>query len=210
MEDRRFDTVVKAFGIGTTRRGVLGGALTGVLAAVLGAPEAEARRKHGAKKVQTAAQPRSCDVGCSGLKAQAKTACRKACRECGGDFDRVCVEFGPVGPSAFTCCPEGTLCSFETGACEEVATCPSGEPAENCSLGVTTDCGPDGTCALVVDVEGGCACVERACSFTECTTGADCESGLCVDIPGCCGDPNPFCGVPCGASGTSARRGRWG
>jgi len=53
----------------------------------------------------------------------------------------------------------------------------------------------------VVDVDGGCACVERECSFESCTTGADCASGLCVDIPGCCGDPNPFCAIPCG-SGT--------
>jgi hypothetical protein len=42
------------------------------------------------------------------------------------------------------------------------------------------------------------------CSFTACTTGADCDSGLCVDIPGCCGEPNPFCGTPCGTAGTTA------
>ena len=213
MEDHRFDTVVKAFGSGTTRRGVLGGALggalAGVLAAVLGAPETEARRKHGTKKVQTASQPRSCDVGCSGLKAQAKTACRKACRECGGNFEQVCVTFGPVGPTAFTCCPEGTLCSFETGACEEVATCPSGEPAENCSLGVTTNCGPDGACALAVDADGGCACVERMCTGIVCTTGTDCEGGLCVNIPGCCSE-TLFCAVPCGATGAASRTTQWG
>jgi hypothetical protein len=211
MDPIRFDFLTRRLSDSRTRRGVLGGALAGLLAAVLGAPEAETRHKHGTKKVQTASQPRSCDVGCSGLKAQAKTACRKACRACGGNFDRVCVAFGPVGPSAFTCCLGGTACNFETGACEQVATCPSGEPAENCALGVTTDCGPDGVCALAVNADGGCACVERECSFTECTTGADCESGLCVDIPGCCGDPNPFCGLPCGTGGgeAGARGGGW-
>jgi len=150
-----------------------------------------------------------CKVGCAGFNRQAKTACEKACKQCGGDLNRVCTTNGPFGPTSFTCCGAGTACEFETGACVEVAICPSGEPAENCAFGITSDCA-DGACAQVVNVDGGCVCVERQCSFEACTTGSDCESGLCVDIPGCCGEPTPFCGTPCGSAGDGARAGGWG
>jgi hypothetical protein len=228
MDANRFDGIARSLAESRSRRGVVKGLLGGaaaVVGAVLGRGPAEA-----------APRPRTCKVGCSGFNRQAKTACEKACKECGGNFDRVCTEEGPFGPTAFICCPEGTFCvggegfcceegtepcfgpdgaatccpagtfcDFDAGACEPLATCPTGEPAENCFAGVETSCDPDGFCALVVDVDGGCACVERQCSFTSCATGADCDSGLCVDIPGCCGEPNPFCGTPCGTGTTGVR-----
>jgi hypothetical protein len=193
MDGKRFDELARALARSRTRRGFVA-TLAGGAAAVLGRGTAWAA-------------PNSCAVGCAGLPGPQKAACKQACRQCGGDINSVCIGFGPVGPSSFICCEAGTACSFDTGTCEEVMTCPSGEPAESCSLGVTSDCA-GGVCAQVVNVDGGCACVERACSFEPCTTGSDCASGLCVDIPGCCGEPNPFCGTPCGA-GAGERAAGW-
>ena len=78
--------------------------------------------------------------------------------------------------------------TFAADACTE---------GENCAQGLEVSCGANGFCACVQNVDGGFACVDRFCSFTACTTGADCDSGLCVTAPGCCGDPDPFCGTPC-------------
>jgi hypothetical protein len=198
MDGDTFDRVTRSLARGETRRRFLrsiAGGLGGV-AALFGRSSGEAA-------------PSSCSIGCAGLPGPQKAACKQACKKCGGDFDRVCVAFGPFGPTGFACCQAGTACDFETGQCVEVATCPSGEPAENCSLGVETDCA-DGACAQVISVDGGCACVERQCSFEPCTTGADCASGLCVDIPGCCGDPTPFCGIPCGSATTNRNTNGWG
>jgi hypothetical protein len=196
MDGNRFDGMARALAEARTRRGVVAGLLGGaaaVAAAALGRGPAAAAPKGGPGD--------PCKVGCAGFNRQAKTACEKACKQCGGDLNRVCTAFGPFGPTAFACCGAGTACEFETGACVEVATCPeTGEPAENCALGITSDCA-DGACAQVVNVDGGCACVERQCSFEACATGSDCASGLCVDIPGCCGEPTPFCGIPCGGTG---------
>jgi hypothetical protein len=194
MDGQRFDELTKKLAATVSRRGLLRTLAGGVAAA------GAALTHRGAS-----AAPNACAVGCAGLPGPQKAACTQACKRCGGDFSRVCAQFGPFGPTGFTCCPEGTICDEFTGACLEVTICPTGEPAESCAAGITTDCGEGGACALVVNVDGGCACVERVCSFTACTTGADCDSGLCVDIPGCCGEPNPFCGTPCGAAGTTAR-----
>jgi hypothetical protein len=72
--------------------------------------------------------------------------------------------------------------------------CDSGE---NCAEGIVVNCGANGFCACVANVDGGFACVDRVCSFTACSKGSDCDSGLCISAPGCCGDPDPFCGTPC-------------
>jgi hypothetical protein len=98
-------------------------------------------------------------------------------------------------------------------ACVPFPTCDAGGAPEDCEVGVVADCGADDLCACVENVDGGTVCVERVCTFVECSSEADCDNGPCVSIPGCC-DPNPTCAVPCGASGAGSRsRGRasgWG
>jgi hypothetical protein len=235
MEHERFDQLTKRVAAGATRRSILrtmvGGAAA-LLGTAIGRESTEAKPKGGPGD--------PCKVGCAGFNRQAKTACEKACKECGGNFDRVCTTEGPFGPTAFTCCatgtfcvgdgvccpegaepcfddqgnatccPTGTFCNFDIGACEpiQLTTCPTGETAENCAAGVETSCDPDGFCALVDDVDNGCACIERACG-EPCTSSDDCGGAPCVEAQGCCG--GTFCAIPCGAGGDGSRTaGGWG
>src|SRR5215211_2249811 len=108
MDGERFDVLTKGLVAGMSRRGVLRG-LVGGVAALVGAAL-------GREQVAAAPQ-KTCKIGCSGFNRQAKVACEKACKECGGDFDRVCTAEGPFGPTAFVCCPEGTFCAFGLGVC---------------------------------------------------------------------------------------------
>ena len=230
MEHDRFDQLTKRFAAGATRRSILrtmAGGAAALLGTAIGRESTDARPKGGPAS--------ECKVGCSGFNRQAKVACEKACKECGGDIDRVCATEGPFGPSAFTCCatgtfcvgngiccpegtepcfddqgnvtccPAGTFCNFESGECQELTTCPSGEPAENCFAGVDSSCGPEGACGLVDDVDNGCACIERFCGEPEvpCESSADCGGGPCVEVPGCC-ESTRFCATLCGEGGGGA------
>jgi hypothetical protein len=227
MDAERFDSLTRRLVDPQSRRRLLRGIGVGTGTAALAALGRTA-----------SAAPDRCAVFCADQPGPRKASCKQACKQCRGDINRVCQDFESsvfsccpqgtfcvsgegaccpqgtdpcFGPEGFTeCCGEGTFCDFETGACPPLATCPSGEPAENCFAGVTTDCGPDGACALVVDADGGCACVERACTGIVCTTGADCDGGPCGSIPGCCPETQ-FCGLPCGTGDgeAGARGGGW-
>jgi hypothetical protein len=190
MDGDRFDAVTKLLVTGLTRRRVLRG--------LAGSAAAAALAVLGRTPAGAAPKPKTCKVGCSGLNRQAKVACEKACKACGGDFDRVCFEDGPFGPTSIVCCPEGTFCvggtglcceegtepcfgpegatccptgtfcNFDLGECQELTTCPTGEPAENCFAGVETSCNPDGFCALADDADG-----------DDCL----CVERVCTDVP---------------------------
>ena len=89
--------------------------------------------------------------------------------------------------------PCGDLCS----PCPGPGIC--GGCADNCNTGSFAECGPEGSgCGCVRNADGGSACIERVCTGVPCTTGAQCESGVCVIVPGCCGERR-FCAIPCGA-----------
>lgn len=206
MDGSRFDDLTRTLAAGASRRRVLG-ALGGLAAAVLGRGPAQAA-------------PSNCAVGCANLKGPQKAACGQACRQCGGDFNRVCVAEGPFGPTGFTCCPAGTFCVFGPGIC-----CPEGADvcfdadgnATCCPEGTFCDvetgqCGPPaacdaasgcfgGACAqgcfCVTDTEGQGACVSGAfadCGAPPCETSAECgDGGHCVDATECCGGPTRVC-----------------
>ena len=202
MEPQRFDTLVTALGRGASRRHLLRRLLAGAMA---GAALGSGTVAWDGSRRGAAAAPKPCSIGCAGLSGPQKAASKQACRACGGDFDRVCIEEGPFGPTNFVCCPEGSVCDFE-GSCIEVTICPSGEPADNCTADVFTDCG------LVDDVDDGCTCIQRSCG-APCTSSADCAGAACVSVPGCCPD-DTFCAVPCDATAAARRRrraasGRW-
>jgi hypothetical protein len=206
MEGSRFDDLTRTLAAAATRRGIVRGLAAGAAAAV-GA--ALGRRP-------AAAKPGSdrCKIGCSSVNRTAKSACEKACRECGGDFDRVCFEEGPSGPTAFHCCPTGTFCVGEGVCCAEgtqpcssgsgvVSCCPAGtfcnhETAE-CLSACPVDsgcasflsCAPDCVCVSSVEDEPACVSVEFfGCDAPQCESSADCgEGGICVDVSDdfCCG-----------------------
>ena len=114
-----------------------------------------------------------------------------------------CVCPGTCGPGEFPDPSQGC-------ACVPFPTCDPGGAPENCAAGVEANCGPGGSCACVEDVDGDFACIERACTFTACTSGTDCEGGPCVSVPGCCSEEAvPFCAIPCGAFGATARIRGW-
>jgi hypothetical protein len=212
MEHDQFDRLTKRFAAGATRRSILrtmvGGAAA-LLGTALGRETTDAKPKGGPGS--------ECKVGCAGFNRQAKTACEKACKECGGDIDRVCADEGPFGPAAFTCCAEGTFCVGDGVCCAEgtepcfgpegVTCCPAGTfcnfgtgacvtslrvcfPAEAQCVSATT-CSPESGCGGE-DCADGCFCV----SSTE-GEGA-CVSGEFAD----CGAPSCETSADCGAGGT--------
>jgi hypothetical protein len=213
MDANQFDRLTRTFADPRSRRSVVKGILGGgaaMVAAALGIAPTDAAPK-----------PKTCKVGCSGFNRQAKSACEKACKECGGNFDQVCTEDGPFGPTAFICCTEGTVCVFGAGICcnEGTEVCFGPDGATCCPDGTfcnfdTGECGPPavcdatsgclgGTCAsgcfCVSSVEGDGACVSGEfanCDAPPCASSADCGGGVCVDATDCCGVPTVICFPP--------------
>jgi hypothetical protein len=233
MEHDRFDRLTKRVAAGVTRRSIVrtmvGGAAA-LLGTAIGRESTDAKPKGGPGN--------ECKVGCAGFNRQAKTACEKACKACGGDIDRVCADEGPFGPTAFTCCPTGTFCLFGSGVCcdEGADVCFDPETGEEtcCPAGTFCDfetgqCGPPatcdatsgcagGTCAIgcfcVSSVEGDGACVSGEfanCDAAQCTASDECNGGVCVDATECCGFPTAICFPAegiCQGGGTNGATGR--
>jgi hypothetical protein len=175
MTEDRFDALTKQMTSAASRRGLLKGALALALGGV-------ATRVSGTGRAEA--------------RARIKMACAREGQSC----DPAQAALGRV-----VCCP-GLVCDEFTELCAPPqSTCAPGMPAETCApVFAPSDCGPEQSfCAQVTDVDGGCACIFRSCG-EPCTTGADCQSGLCVDVPGCCGEPGfLFCAEPCEAGVTA-------
>jgi hypothetical protein len=93
------------------------------------------------------------------------------------------------------------LAEQATGAQVSPAACLAGE---NCATGLGVSCDVNQQCACSQDVDGGFACAERICTSLPCSIGSDCDSGLCISVPGCCGNDDSFCAIPCGALAAGA------
>ena len=195
MEDERFDQLTKRLAAPINRRQVLklaaGTVAGGVLASLAGARKASAA-------------PSPCAVFCgktSFTSGPAHASCLQACNQCGGNISNICA--GPTGavccqggstccfgPTGALCCPAGTVCAGN-GQCVKprafcVPTC-----ADTCS-GTATACNQTcaaGTtgCACVSTTDGTPACVQEVCTFTVCTSTADCGPGAVCFTQGCCG-----------------------
>ena len=234
MDSNQFDNLTKTLAGGASRRGVLRGAL-GALGGVLrlfggaaAAPNACAQACAFEPKGPRLA---ACKQACKQCGGSLQDVCfdqQIIC--CPGSFGGCCFddETGSISCPGTQQCPaplvpdEGCGCVCpntcppgefpdpgQDCACVPFPTCDAGGAPENCEAGVETSCA-DGVCACVTSVDGGTVCVERFCTFEACTTGTDCQFGPCVDIPGCCGEPTPFCGVPCGSAGAGTRSAGWG
>jgi hypothetical protein len=130
-----------------------------------------------------------------GSRAEARARIKLACAREGQACDPAQAALGRV-----VCCP-GLVCDADSLVCAPpLPTCDPTGPREACADLIFASCAPGDACAQVTDVDGGgCTCIVRTCGPT-CQTGADCESGLCVDVPGCCNEPGVFfCGTPCGS-----------
>lgn len=66
----------------------------------------------------------------------------------------------------------------------------------NCSQDFEPTCGESQTCECAQTMSHGIACVATACTDIACSTDEECESGICITVPGCCGNVS-FCGVLC-------------
>jgi hypothetical protein len=233
MDGSRFDSLTKTLAGGVSRREVVRGALGALAGAALAARGRGAGAAPNACAQACAGEPKG------PRQAACKQACKRCAGNfnqiCFGNTIVCCAggeccfddETGNVACSTqLPACPEPLVregCECVCGnacdpgqfpdpgqgcACVPFPTCDAAGAPENCAAGVVTDCA-DGACACVDNVDGGNACVERFCTFEACTSGADCAGGPCVSIPDCCGEPNPFCGVPCGSAGTGARSAGW-
>lgn len=204
---QRFDELSKIFATGLSRRQALrwiGGALGGgVMASMVGID-------------QVMAAPGDCAVFCGKTaftSGPAHASCLQACKQCGGDVNRVCTgSTGSVccppgatccsqkgGSGTASCCPAGTSCctNFATGA---TTCCAAGQVCDNgtcvtptCSgHGCNVFCNPNVGCGCVMTTEGTTACVQEVCTFQSCTSSADCGPGSVCFTEGCCGGGN-FC-----------------
>jgi hypothetical protein len=208
--DDRFAELSKAAAQSVSRRQALRLAVGGLAGAAFA----------GVGLGNASAAPNRCAQFCaSEPPGPRRAACKQACKQCGGDVSRICFGAEIIccppdttcceSSTAMFCCPAGTRCA--DGECVEVVTCPGGQPAENCELGISTNCPENEACALVDDADGdGCHCIERLCG-APCTTDADCTDGtVCISAPGCCPDTT-FCGTPCGSGATGLATTRsWG
>jgi hypothetical protein len=175
MTDERFDDLTRRLESATSRRGVLKGAAAVALGGI-----AMRFRTNGAD-----------------ARARIKMACARPGQACSTATNAA---------DGLRCCPH-LVCDApddETiGECvPEDALCAPGEIAEVCAELIMSSCGEiSDNCAQATNVDGGCACVARTCTEIPCSSGADCQSGLCVSVPGCCDSPltdYSFCAVPCG------------
>jgi hypothetical protein len=93
----QFDELSKSLAKGMSRRQALRwiGGVAGAALASLGVGQA-------------AAAPSPCAVFCSFLHGAAHASCVQACKQCGADISRVCVN-----PAGSVCCPSGQVCCFD-------------------------------------------------------------------------------------------------
>jgi hypothetical protein len=207
MQDSHFDQITRSYASSPSRRRLLGG-LTGAVAASFAA--------FGEKGSQADAAPNACSVGCASLQGPRKAACKQACKDCGGDFDALCIDYGPFGPVSIVCCQDGTYCAGDgtccavgiescTGSggtvCCDPATFCDGDgnclPYSTCDTCVFDECDYSATiCARQPSGDGFCVCVgiagECHCLATDCgdycdPEAQDCGEGRMCNPASCCG-----------------------
>lgn len=214
MDDRRFDSIVKAFATGTSRRSVFKGLLGLGGAAVVGSALQEddvdaARRPTPTPTPATCPGQQTrqgnqcvclsppapgtvkCGPDCcnpTGIGAAHSECCDNAC--CYGNCygEELCCDYPNVFCEAQNeCCfPGMNQCCGSEGCCDH-ACCPVGEGGSACCEGATPKCCAGDACIP----EGGC------CSDDECPGCQSCQNHICVDdqseCPGCTDCANAVC-----------------
>ena len=185
MDADRFDALLRALIAGSSRRGVLAGLTSALLAAsprAFGDEHAIAKRNHrrkrkkrNKKKNKSSSPPVTCTPSCAG-------------KLCGDDG---------CGGTCGIACGGGKSCLG--GSC----LCPSGQ--EDCQ----GTCIPDAACCTSADCDPGEICVQRQCVIGQgtCPLGANACGGAGL---GCDGNPACVCfqstagETRCGKTGTSS------
>ena len=180
MDDRRFDSLVKALAEGSSRRSVLKGLLGLGGAAVVGSTFLEDDSQAARRPSPTSTPTLKCPGQQTPVNGQCQCVTPKApgAEKCGPD----CCNPGGVGPAHSECCDNA--CCFGTCYGEELC-CP-------------TDAGPggqrpthtvcDGVC-LDLRVKGVC-CNEGDCQGPDLCLEYQCVNGECVATPLVCDDSN--------------------
>lgn len=168
MESHRFDAIVKMLGIGTSRRRVLRGLLSGAAAAGI--------------------LPRWPIPAAAGTcKAEGK-ACKKTSQCCGG-LDCLPSGNGPKNPHANTGSTAGSGKVCTNSVCAGYDFTPGGE-FRVCGTGRFGAC----FCDLTTEGTSGCWEDSNCGDFGFCDTSADCIGGTqCVDASDC----GKNCLLPC-------------
>jgi hypothetical protein len=142
----RFEDLIRSFPLATSRRGVLAGLTSGLLAVApfgLGSEDAATKkRKHKKKK-----KKKRCTPSCSG-KVCGDDSCGGLCGRC--DATQTCQ-------GGNCACPAGTKpCG---GACVPSAAC-----CPICNVGQS--CLGNGSCATVCDELADCPCADAECALS--------------------------------------------
>ena len=186
MDGEKFDRVVRLLASGVSRRGAVKGLTTAAVGAALTA----------LGQAPTAAAPRRCATACANFNGPQKAACKQACEECGGNFNKVCQS----GTGVFTCCPQGGCCynpALGTFTC-----CPDGGCCHNPTTGTNTCCPTEsgGCCCnqspqAVCCAQGTrcCACGSTTRAPVCCSTGVDCCYDTTTGTRYCCTAATPRC-----------------
>lgn len=179
MDDRRFDSIVKALAQGRSRRAVLKGMLGFGGAAVVGSA-LEGDAAEAARRPAPTPTPRTCP----GKQTWNGSAC--ACQAppaagtqtCGPD----CCNPTGAGVTHSECCDNA--CCFGTCVGEEIC-CPTNPLAGG---GAATHKVCDGVC-VALGVEGAC-CDDSDCPDLDACTVGSCQNRVCVQVPNTCDDGN--------------------
>lgn len=177
MDDRRFDTIVKALAEGHSRRAVLKG-LLGLSGAAIVGSAVERNAAEAARRPAPTPAPRTCP----GKQTWNGTACvcqvppAAGTQKCGPD----CCNPSGVGAASSECCDNA--CCFGTCYGDELC-CPTNPPAGG---GTPTHKVCGGVC---VDLRLDDACCDDSdCSDADSCTVGICQNRVCVQAPRICDD----------------------
>ena len=212
MDSKKFDDLAQRFSANTSRRRLLGGLVSGLLASLTGHTQTAIAEK---LRLGDRCKPgsRKCPPNATCVKH--KCRCLPGFTQCGKSKTKQAACFDLLNSPSHcgfcenTClavvdarCQGGSCCTIDGGACS--AGCGPGALCGQCCSGT---CRLDGTCGQITTcVPSGDACPSGCtpgeqcpgCCDQTCNLAGDCAVDGCVLYGGVCADSSQCCGdVPC-------------